>query len=90
MFGVFWVIAIDNAEFIDNESWVLISILYRMNLIFIVATMGLRSMLTPVAMEVLRMPKIKIIQMKCIEKWYHVGLACQMLDVDAVPAELEK
>ncbi|KAH1007105.1 hypothetical protein HUJ04_004381 [Dendroctonus ponderosae] len=90
VFGVFWVIAIDNAEFIDNESWVLISILYRMKLIFIVATMGLRSMLTPVAMEVLRMPKIKIVQMKCIDKWYHVGLACQMLDVDAIPAELEK
>ncbi|KAL1513756.1 hypothetical protein ABEB36_003124 [Hypothenemus hampei] len=87
---VFWIIAIDNSEFVDVESWVLISILVKMNLVFIVATMGLRSMISPVAIKVLKMPNIKVIQMKCIDKWYHVGLACQMLDVDAIPAELEK
>ncbi|XP_050306071.1 adenylate cyclase type 10-like isoform X2 [Anthonomus grandis grandis] len=90
VFTVFWVIAIDNSEFIDDESWVLISILTKQSLVFIVATMGLRSILSSVAVEVLTLPKIKIIQMKCIDKWYHVGLACQMLDVDAIPPELEK
>ncbi|CAG9762742.1 unnamed protein product [Ceutorhynchus assimilis] len=89
-FSVFWVIAIDNAEFIDDESWVLINILTKLKLLFIVATMNLRSMLTQVALEVLKMPKIKIIQMKCIDKWFHVGLVCQILEVEAIPPELEK
>lgn len=90
VFKAFWVVAIDNSEYIDDESWVLFSILLKLNLTFIVATMGLRSLLNPVAMEVLQNPKIKVIQMKIIDKWYHVGLACQMLDVDAIPPELEK
>lgn len=90
VFKAFWVVAIDNSEYIDDESWVLLSILLKLNLTFIVATMGLRSLLNPVAMEVLQNPKIKVIQMKIIDKWYHVGLACQMLDVDAIPPELEK
>ncbi|XP_076268027.1 adenylate cyclase type 10-like [Rhynchophorus ferrugineus] len=89
-FHVFWVIAIDNSEYIDDESWILISILTKLNLVFIISTMGLRSMISPVAMEVLKMSKIKIIQMKPIDKWYHCGLACQMLDVEAIPADLEK
>ncbi|XP_030764009.1 adenylate cyclase type 10-like isoform X2 [Sitophilus oryzae] len=89
-FSVFWVIAIDNTEYVDDESWVLLSILSKLNLVFTVGTMGLRSLISPVATEIIKMRSFKVIQMKCIDKWFHVGLVCQMLDVDAIPADLEK
>lgn len=32
----------------------------------------------------------QIIELHHIDKWYHVGLACQILNVCGIPVELEK
>ncbi|KAG5893844.1 hypothetical protein JTB14_002570 [Gonioctena quinquepunctata] len=90
LFRIFWLIAIDDAEYIDDESWLLFDRLLDMNIVFIVATMGTEKELSLLAMEILKKPRIKSIELKGIDKWYHVGLACQMLKVDGIPPELEK
>nr|CAI5849851.1 unnamed protein product [Callosobruchus analis] len=89
-FHSFHIIAIDDAENIDDESWMLLKLLLDLNLVFVVATMGTAKELSTLAMKVLKSPKIKTVELKGIDKWYHVGLACQMLNVDGIPAELEK
>ncbi|CAH1970769.1 unnamed protein product [Acanthoscelides obtectus] len=89
-FHTFYIIAIDDAENIDDESWMLLKLLLDLNLVFVVATMGTAKELSTLAMKVLRSTKIKTVELKGIDKWYHVGLACQMLSVDGIPAELEK
>lgn len=65
-------------------------LLLDLNSIFVVATMGIERELSVLALQVLKNPRIKFIEIKGIDKWYHVGLACQMLHVDGVPPELEK
>lgn len=32
----------------------------------------------------------KVIQLIGIDRWYHAGLVCQILNVKGLPAELEK
>ncbi|CAG9821448.1 unnamed protein product, partial [Phaedon cochleariae] len=90
VFVRFWVIVIDDSENVDDESWLLIDILLDLNLVFIVVTMGSEKSLSTLALEILKKDRIKCVELKKIDKWYHVGLACQMLDVDGIPPELEK
>lgn len=90
VFKTLWVIAIDDSEYVDDESWLLIKLLLDLNVTFFVVTMGSQKTLSTLALEVLRSERIKVIELKAIDKWYHVGLACQMLHVDGIPPELEK
>lgn len=90
VFHTLWVIAIDDSEYVDDESWLLIELLLDMNVAFFIVTMGSQKQLSTLAVEVLRSNRIKVIELKGIDKWYHVGLACQMLNVDGIPPELEK
>ncbi|KAJ8924439.1 hypothetical protein NQ315_007236 [Exocentrus adspersus] len=89
-FSMFWIVAIDDADYIDDESWMLLQVLLDLKLIFVLATMGTQRELTTYALQVLKNEKIKIIEMKPIDKWFHVGLVCQMLGIEGVPPELEK
>lgn len=52
--------------------------------------MGSQKILSTLAVDVLRSERIKVIELKGVDKWYHVGLACQMLHVEGIPPELEK
>lgn len=83
-------IAIDDAEFIDDESWGLLPTLIDLDIMMIVMTMGSRRILSTVAKETINHKRIRSIQLHSIDKWYHAGLACQILDVTAIPPELEK
>lgn len=56
----------------------------------IVMTMGSRRILSAIADEALKHKRIRSISLDPIDKWYHAGLACQTLDVAAIPPELEK
>lgn len=51
---------------------------------------GAKNVLSDEVQERLKNPRIKVIKLLCIDKWYHAGLACQTLGVFAIPAELEK
>lgn len=82
---------IDDAEFIDEESWPLLrwcsnyphSVLYLL-------TIGQRKPLSQTAAECLTVMPQKKIVLNELEKWYQAGLACQILGVKAIPVELEK
>ncbi|CAH1106140.1 unnamed protein product [Psylliodes chrysocephalus] len=89
VFDKFYLLVIDDSQYIDDESWLLLNLLVNLNLVFIVATMGTETIST-IVMEILKNAKIKIVDLKEINKWFHVGLACQMLNVDGIPPELEK
>lgn len=52
--------------------------------------MGTKKELTANALTAMKNQHIKIIELKPIEKWYHVGLVCQMLGIEGIPPELQK
>ncbi|XP_057665067.1 uncharacterized protein LOC130899276 [Diorhabda carinulata] len=90
VFRKYSVIIIDDGQYIDEESCLLLNLLINENMVFVVATMDTETYLSALTIQVLRNSKIKIVELKAIDKWYHVGLACQMLNVDGIAAELEK
>ncbi|XP_018579406.1 adenylate cyclase type 10-like [Anoplophora glabripennis] len=89
-FSAFWIMAIDDADYTDDESWMLIQILIDLRLTFILATMSTQKELTSYTLQVLKNEHIKIVDLKPIDVWYHGGLICQMLGIEGVPPELEK
>lgn len=82
--------AIDDGEFTDDESWSLLPVILDLDIMLIVMTMGSRRILSSVAEVTIRHKRIRNIQLHSIDKWYHAGLACQILDVTAIPPELER
>lgn len=83
-------IAIDDGEFTDDESWGLLPTILDLDIMLIVMTMGSRRILSNVAVETIKHKRIRTINLHPIDKWYHAGLACQVLDVTAIPPELER
>lgn len=83
-------IAIDNAEFVDEDSWSFMSVLLELDVMFIVMTMGTHVELSSTAVSALNHRRVRILNLAPIDKWYQAGLACQILDVQAIPPELEK
>uniref|UniRef100_A0A6P7FT00 Adenylate cyclase type 10-like n=1 Tax=Diabrotica virgifera virgifera TaxID=50390 RepID=A0A6P7FT00_DIAVI len=90
IFQTFQVLIIDNSQCIDDESWLLLEVLIDINTVFTVVTLETETTISPGALKIFENPKVKVVTLKAIEKWYHVGLACQMLKVDGIPPELEK
>lgn len=86
----FWVVIVDNLEYTDNESWVLLPYVFESDFIFYAATLGNRRKLSEVGAQVLNHPRVLTVKMPRIDNWYHAALACQILDVSAIPLELEK
>lgn len=89
-FPKLWVLAIDDGEFIDDESWPLVQVILEMDMVYIVMMFGSRRILNPIMEAVLQNSRIRRIDLISLSKWYHAGIACQFLDVRAIPAELEK
>lgn len=85
-----WVIAIDNVEQMDNESWQLIRVILDLDLILLVMTMRKKQKVSQIAEETLSHRRLRMLKLPSIDKWFHAGLACQTLGVFAIPAELEK
>lgn len=85
-----WIIAIDDAEFIDDDSWSFMKLFLDLDIIFFVLTLGTHKMLSPIANVAIKHKRIRPLNLLPVDKWYHAGLACQILDVFAIPPELEK
>lgn len=60
------------------------------DMVCMVVTMGSRRILSATTKEAIKHKRIRSIVLQSIDKWYHAGLACQILDVCGIPAELEK
>lgn len=61
-----------------------------MDVTLIVMTMGTHNVIGSNATGILNHRRVRIVELSPIDKWYHAGLACQILDVHAIPPELEK
>lgn len=84
--------AIENANNIDEESWPLFKEILDVDMCFIVMTINSSfiNKLSDSAKVVINHPNARTIQLPAIDKWFHAGLACQILEVRAIPADLEK
>jgi adenylate cyclase 10 len=85
------VLAMDDCEYIDQESWEVLSTLFDINTVFIVATMARDKLLKVTSLsKILNDARVKTVYLHAIERWYLGALACQILDVYAISPELEK
>lgn len=85
-----WVIFIDNAEYIDKKSSNLLKILMQFNLVFFVVTIDFSHFVSTSAKYILEnTSNIKVIQLSDIDKWYRIGLVCQILSVQGISPEIE-
>lgn len=80
----------DDAGFVDDESWPLLNEMFKTGKLFFVMTMNKQQPLTPYMGKVLNGKNVYAIRLKGIDKWYVSGLACQIMEVFAIPVELEK
>ncbi|XP_076682511.1 LOW QUALITY PROTEIN: adenylate cyclase type 10 [Andrena cerasifolii] len=88
-FEELWVIIIDDAEYSDQESLQLFDVLIKKDVAFYVLGIG-QKLGADFQMSYMRLKKVKVIELIGIDRWYHAGLACQILNVNGLPAELEK
>ncbi|XP_015436066.1 PREDICTED: adenylate cyclase type 10-like [Dufourea novaeangliae] len=88
-FTELWVIIIDDAEYTDHESLRLFDVLTKRDMVFFVLGIG-RKLGTEFQLHPNLLDRGKIIELHGIDRWFHAGLACQTLNVNGLPAELEK
>lgn len=85
-----WLIAVDSAEQMDDQSWKMID--YVINLDFVPLVIVIGSIWKPseYCKNTLTNPRIQTIVLGEIDKSFHSSLICQMLGVEAIPLDLEK
>ncbi|CAH2042556.1 unnamed protein product, partial [Iphiclides podalirius] len=83
-------IAIMEAQNADDESWRVILLLLDTKKIFFLMTIKNTENLSAMANSCLESNMIVKLELCGIDRWYHAALVCQMLDVQAIPADLEK
>nr|XP_033321137.1 LOW QUALITY PROTEIN: adenylate cyclase type 10-like [Megalopta genalis] len=85
-FTEFWVMIIDDAEYSDQESLQLFDVLTKRDMVYYVLGIG-RKLGTEFHIHRNILGKAKIIELHGVDRWFHAGLACQTLNVNALPAE---
>ncbi|XP_011066002.1 PREDICTED: adenylate cyclase type 10-like, partial [Acromyrmex echinatior] len=88
-FKELWVIIIDDTQHSDNDSMKLFRTIIKQNTIFFVLSFG-RTFNGDYEIHPDISKRARIIELGCIDKWYHAGLACQFLDANGIPPELER
>ncbi|XP_022909660.1 adenylate cyclase type 10-like [Onthophagus taurus] len=91
-FSSFWVVALRKVQYMDNESWAYLQEIIETDVSFTVLTIykPCINSLTESAKKVLNNHYSRLINLGPIDKWFHAGLACQILDIQAIPVDLEK
>lgn len=85
-FTELWVVMIDDADNTDEESLALLRTIITLNrIIFVLSCRDTGREMHPGIMKMGR-----VLNLTGLDKWYHAGLACQFLNVVAIPPELEK
>ncbi|XP_059059672.1 adenylate cyclase type 10-like [Achroia grisella] len=85
-----WVAAILEAQYTDDESWCMLLLILESKMIFILMSITNEKQLSEVARNCLKSNMIVNMRLNGIDRWYHAALACQLLDVQAIPADLVK
>ncbi|XP_013163022.1 PREDICTED: adenylate cyclase type 10-like isoform X2 [Papilio xuthus] len=83
-------VAVTDAQYADDESWRVILLLLDIKKIFFLFTIRNTALTSAVANTCLENDMIVKLEVSGIDRWYHAALVCQMLDVQAIPADLEK
>ncbi|XP_043469303.1 adenylate cyclase type 10-like [Leptopilina heterotoma] len=86
------VIFIDDIEYADRESISLLNTLMKLDLILFVIGSGQKNTNTySFHKDVIERTQVQnTIDLLGVKRWFHTGLACQFLNCQAIPAELEK
>uniref|UniRef100_A0A182SVP6 Guanylate cyclase domain-containing protein n=1 Tax=Anopheles maculatus TaxID=74869 RepID=A0A182SVP6_9DIPT len=78
------------AKFIDDESFDLFDVIWEMPQIITVLTVGYQKRLSPIRIRVLDSPNVCQVKLPPIETLLHKAVACQFLNVNAIPLDLER
>lgn len=89
-FTKFWILILDDIEVADEESFLLFDLLFEINSIFCLFTMGNRRKILGSCENILNDDKVLIYPLRKIQKIYQTALACQILNVVAIPLEIER
>ncbi|XP_014207878.1 adenylate cyclase type 10-like [Copidosoma floridanum] len=88
-FEAAWLVMVDDAELADEESLALLpTVVKHSGALFVLAYGNKLSRSYALPEKIVDMARVVDIQ--GIDKWYHAALACQILNVVAIPVELEK
>uniref|UniRef100_A0A2M4B6R1 Putative adenylate cyclase type 10-like protein n=1 Tax=Anopheles triannulatus TaxID=58253 RepID=A0A2M4B6R1_9DIPT len=85
-----WVLIIDDAEFIDDDSFELLNLVWRMPQIISVLAIGYQRRLSASRIKVFDSPHVCQVKLPPIETLLHKAIACQFLNVNAIPLDLER
>lgn len=86
----FWVILIDDVEFLNQESFELFECIFNSNATFTVMTQGHQRKLSPEQNSILRSSQVLRCHLAPIDLMHQTELACQCLNVSALSSELEQ
>ncbi|XP_044006022.1 adenylate cyclase type 10-like [Aphidius gifuensis] len=84
-----WIIIVDNIDNSDKESLILIDAIVQQDHVYFVLSCGKKCIFDNHNHSNI-IKKSKLIELVGLDKWFHAGLICQILNVTAIPAELEK
>ncbi|XP_035733005.1 adenylate cyclase type 10-like [Vespa mandarinia] len=88
-FQKLWIIIIDDIEYADEESLNFFDILINTNMFLFVISVG-RKVDAEYKLANTLLKRALVIELQGIDKWYHVGIVCQILNVFGISTELEK
>ncbi|CAK1552980.1 unnamed protein product [Leptosia nina] len=83
-------VSVLEAEHIDDESWKMLLLILQFKICFVLLTVTDEDILSPVARYALNNHMIVKMHIAGIDRRYLSALACQLLDVQAIPSELDK
>ncbi|XP_047503635.1 adenylate cyclase type 10-like isoform X12 [Pieris napi] len=84
------VVAVAEAQHIDDESWKVLLLILQYKICFVLLTVTDEEKLSHVGRSALSNHMIVKLQISGIDRRYLAALACQLLDVQAIPSELDK
>ncbi|XP_014609400.1 PREDICTED: adenylate cyclase type 10-like, partial [Polistes canadensis] len=88
-FSKFWVIIIDDVEYADKESLNFFDIFIKTNMFLFIISVG-RKVYAEYRLNHTLLERAYIMELQGIDKWYHIGIVCQVLNVIGISPELEK
>uniref|UniRef100_A0A2A4J100 Guanylate cyclase domain-containing protein n=1 Tax=Heliothis virescens TaxID=7102 RepID=A0A2A4J100_HELVI len=84
------IVAIEECQHMDDESWRLLLVLMETKLILFILSITDARNLSAAGKNCLNNNMVLKVPLASIDRTYHAALACQLLDVQAIPADLEK
>lgn len=84
-----WIVAVDKSKFIDQLSWKIYPAMIACRYIFFIQTLDAFHVPSHQFKRVMAHKNVHVLQITNIPKLYHAGLACQILNVSAISADLE-